>query len=449
MQRRGFIRAFALAAAGGPMLGPPVARARGATRDLTEPFLLSRHGCGRATGYAETNKIVSLDGKIHVAWLDSQDGAFHVRVRTLDHASGTWSETVPVGRAFDNHGGPALTVDGQGFLHLVYYPHHHPFRYRRSTRPNDASDWEDEQSFGERCTYPTLLCGPDDTLYLTCRQSDRERPWVVNLYTKRPGGPWRGPTAVLQAERPGYAHFQEALAWGPDHRTLHLSCRIYDGQPGRPRVVGYLRSPDFGKTWQRSDGTPVDLPATAKTVTAIAQGTELGGASLRCGSIAVDRAGKPHVLFSALASHDPVPAWIASPDEAGAWHRRPVLQELVGPLAGRRLTMPGGLTIAPDGRTFVAIQALLDPPGSDTWGHAGNEIAWLESGDGGRTFTARLASTADPNRAHWLPSLERPAGHNRVGVPGLIYTGGPPGEGCSDMLSNEVYWVGAEAAKGA
>ena len=68
-----------------------------------------------------------------------------------------------MGEAYDNHGGPALTVDGQSFLHAVYYPHHHPFRYRKSRRPNDASEWEEEVSFGQRCTYPTLVCAADGT----------------------------------------------------------------------------------------------------------------------------------------------------------------------------------------------------------------------------------------------------------------------------------------------
>ncbi len=440
MQRRDFLKSVALEAAGVAVLRDAAEASAASADDPAKTFLLSQHGCGRATGYAETNKIVTLDGKTHVAWLDSQGDRFHVRVRTLDRRSGAWSETRTVGEAYDNHGGPALTVDSEGFLHVMYYPHHHPFRYRRSLRPNDASAWGEEQQFGKRCTYPTLLCGPDDTLYLTCRESDQQ-PWVVNLYKKAPGGTWQGPMAILRAEEPGYAHFQDALAWGPDHRALHLSCRIYDGNPGRPRVVGYLKSPDSGKTWQREDGTPVELPATAKTVTPIAEGSEPGGEGLRCGSIAVDPAGKPHVLFSSTSTEDPVPAWIASPDGSGTFRRRAVLDELPAPLAARRLTMAGGLTIAPDGRRFAVLQAIKAPPGSDTWGHASNEIVWLESEDGAGAFTAQMASAPDPDRAHWLPSIERPTGHNRVTVPGVIYTGGPPGEGNKDILSNEVHWV--------
>ena len=72
---------------------------------------------------------------------------------------------------YEDHGGPAVTVDSEGYLHVVYFPHHHAMRYRRSKRPNETVEWEDEIQFGERLTYPTLMCGPDNTLLLTARRS--------------------------------------------------------------------------------------------------------------------------------------------------------------------------------------------------------------------------------------------------------------------------------------
>ncbi len=60
---------------------------------------------------------------------------------------------------------------------------------------------------------------------------------------------------------------------------------------------------------------------------------------------------------------------------------------------------------------------------------------------GGR-FTAKLLSKPDTAEAHWLPNPERLTGHNRVDVPGVIYTAGPAGEGCDDILSNKVWWIG-------
>ena len=123
-------------------------------------MLLSRHGSGRASDYVEANNIFTFQYKTHVTWLDSVADKFCVRIRTLDRRSNRC-----IGEAYDNHGGPALTVDSRGFLHLVYYPPHHPFRHRKSKCPNEDSEWEKEIQFGEELTYPTLVCGPADTLY--------------------------------------------------------------------------------------------------------------------------------------------------------------------------------------------------------------------------------------------------------------------------------------------
>jgi hypothetical protein len=410
-------------------------------------FLLSKHGCGRATGYAETNKIITRDGKTHVAWLDSVDKAFRVRIRTRDRKTATWSMTYDLGEAYDNHGGPALTIDREGYLHCVSYPHHHPFRYRRSTRPNDASQWDDVIEVGERCTYPTLVCARDDTLLLTCRQSDRENPWRMNLYTKPPGKDWQGPRAILRSQHTGYSHFQEALAWSPDHRTLHMSCRIYSGKARHGHTVGYLRSRDLGVTWERADGQRATLPATAESISVIASDHSTGNPGLRCGAIAVDPAGVPHVLYSSAATQ-PSEAWIASLDASSTWRRRALRDVIASRWPGRGLTLPGGLTIGRDGRIYIAL-TLINPPATDdetVWGHPSSEVMWLESADAGKTFTSRLVSQRDPNIAHWLPNLERPTGHNQIDVPGLIYTAGTKGENNKQIVANDVYWYDAARA---
>jgi len=78
-------------------------------------MLLSRHGSGRASAYVEANKIVTFQYKTHVAWLDSVADKFCVRIRTLGRRSNRWSPTYTIDEAYDNHGGPALTVDSRGF----------------------------------------------------------------------------------------------------------------------------------------------------------------------------------------------------------------------------------------------------------------------------------------------------------------------------------------------
>lgn len=404
---------------------------------------LSERGCGRATGYAETNKILTLGDRTHVAWLDSVEAGFRVRIRTLDRRSGQWSPVYTVGEAFDNHGGPALTADSRGHLHIVYYPHHHPFRYRRSLRPNDASEWSEDIELGRRCTYPTLLCGPDDTFYLTARQSD-SGPWRVNLYRKPVDGSWGEPTPILRSLHPGYAHFQEALAWGPDHRTLHLSCRIHEREHGKDETIGYMLSRDFGRTWQRLDGTRIDTPATSGTVDAIARGgREPGKPTLRCGAIAVDADDRPHVLYSAI-EQGRAEFYLATPDGSGGWRRRSLRPHLPEDQRDAGLAMPGGVTFTENGRLILlaTLHRLDDPTNNSSWGHPSSEIVRFTSTDAGRTFEPMLVSRPDPDQPHWLPNLERPTGHHAVpDRPSVIYTAGPRGENNKQILANGVIWV--------
>jgi len=443
MRRRDFLTTLALGAAGAAAGGSALRNVLAEPLDPNSGFLLSTTGCSAATAHPAANKIVTVDGKTHVGWIDSDDERFQVRVRTLDRATGRWSPKYTVGDAFDNHGGPALAVDSKGFLHAVYYPHHHPFRYRRSAMPNDASQWEGEVSFGKRCTYPSLVCGPDDTLYLACRESGGPQ-WVMNLYVKPPDGDWQGPTALVRAEAAGYAHFHQSLAWGPDHRTLHLFCVICDGKPLKSHTIGYLRSPDSGKTWERHDGTRPSLPATAQTVTVIEHLPEGG---LCCGSIGVDPSGTPHLVYGS-GRQLPLEAWLAWPEESAKWQKRPLSGEVAGLLPG-----PGWGPYAPcfvvfgaGGRMFLVVTmvkpASLAP--QDTWHSPTNEIAWLESADGGQSFTSRLLTRPDMQCPRRYASLERPTGHNSIARPGLIYTSGHSRKDNREVVHNPVYWIRPE-----
>ncbi len=411
------------------------------------PFLLSAEGSGRATAYLESGKIITFKGKTHVAWLDTPAEGFRIRVRTLDHATGAWSPTWTIGEAADNHGGPALAVDADGYLHIVYFSHHHPFRYHRSVRPNDASEWGPMEEFGIHLTYPTLLVAADGTLILSARRSEETKPWELELWTKAPGASWTQQASVLRSRQPGYVQFAASMAWAPDHRRLFLSFRIYE-MPGYDNKntdaitrVGCITSPDAGRTWTRLDGTPLTLPATIDTLDAIVTCDSREGRIADTGSMAVSPDGIPFVTYS-IRTQEAATAYLASPLPDGkGWRHLELNGFLPADLRNQAMVMQGGVVFNRAGQPIVVCTVLDYAFGEESWGHSTNTLVQFNSTDGGRTFVAKRLTPADRKTPRWLPNLEKLGGFNEsVAQPGLIYTEGGAGAGLGDILRNQVWW---------
>ena len=420
------------------ILGGLTATSVGATPSLAlrPPALpprshLSQSGSGRASAYSEAVKTITLGDRTHVTWLDSLTAGFRVQIKTLDHTTQKWSPTYTLGAAHDNHGGPALAADHRGFLHVVYFPHHHPFHYRKSTRPNDASQWGEEITFGDHLTYPTLVCSAQNTLYLSGRRSHERLPWTIELWNKADDGHWQAGSALLRAMTPGYSHFQAAMAWNADQRRLHLSCRIHENG-GQRETVGYLYHDEGDSVWKRRDGTAVELPATSATVDQIASGGRIKGKlSHKCGSIAVHPDGTPYLLFSA-SNADSSEMYIAHPNRRAEWMRIGLASGIDKLWPGFRMGPSAQMTFNQQGELFLTGCIRRGPR---------EDVVRLRSRDEGQTFTGELLSSGLDREHHWFPNLERSTGPNQVkGVPGVLFTAGIKGAGNTDLLANDVYW---------
>lgn len=438
MNRRQFLAATGLTAstiAWGAPLAPAYQPA--------DRFVLSNAGSGRATAYSETNKVVTVNGKTHASWLDVTAEGFRVRIRTLDHGTGTWSDTYTIGEGQDNHGGPSLTVDSKDYLHVAYYAHNGPMRYRRSLRPNDASEWTRYLEVGETLSYPTLVCRADDTLLLTGRSYHKTEPWTCTLFTKGKSGTWDSGRALLQAKEPGYAQFMDAMAWSPNHQTLHMSFWFYGGDPGIGKTIGYLQSPDGGTTWTRRDGTPVSLPANEDTVDLVHRMAPDATAGLRGSRLAVSPDGIPHVLWSDYAPR-PQAAWLSHPAPDGTWTAVQLNTFLPAAFQDWGLLTPGGVTFNDQGECFVVLTLIKPKEATDraTATRPAQDIALFHSQDGTAQFRCEILPFNESTQNRWLPNLEVQTGFNTVAEgPGLIYTEGERGDGLDDVLNNKVHWL--------
>lgn len=440
MKRRDFLKDISIASLA--MSVPAFTSALQARTARASNHLISGQGCGRATGYAEANKIVTVGSKTHFSWLDSEEESFVVKIRTYDHQLDEWSPVYTVGNGYDNHGGPAITVDKEGYLHIVFYPHHHAMSYRKSSRPNDASRWEEVQTFGERLTYPTIVCGADNTLYLTARRSYTDRPWHAELWTKAPGASWEFQRKLMQARFEGYSHYQESLAWGPDHQTLHLATRIHEktdqDSSGRIQTVAYMVSSDSGISWKNAQGKDLSRPFTADQMDILEEGGLDVDKVLRAGALGVDAENKPIIPYSIHANNK---GWaiLARPDEQGRWEKLNLNQFLPKPYRDWNMSMPGGVSVNQQREIFVSAQ-IHQAYEEQSWGHPSNEVILFKAKAWGKKFKAELISKPNPETPNWLPNIEKPTGFNLIrNRPAIIYTGGKAGEGLKDMLSNQVF----------
>jgi hypothetical protein len=411
-----------------------------------ERFLLSSEGSGRATAYVESPKIITFEGKTHAAWLDTPPaGGFSVRIRTRDNTSGEWSPVTDIGDATDNHGGPAMTVDAEGYLHVIYYSHHHPFRYRKSVRPNDSSAWTEYSEFGVDLTYPSLVCAADGTLIMTARRSFKEKPWELEMWTKAPGADWTRQRSILRSRHLVYTQFTGSLAWGPDHKTLHLAARIYEVPGEDPMVsittVGYLASDDGGVTWRKANGEAVALPATPETFDSLSGGRTSHGQSLHVGSMAVDADGRPHLVYGVKTENQSQSYW-ATPDEEGQWSHRHLNPELPPTFREWDLFMHGGISFSADNNPTIVGTLMRLQSDTHEWGEISTEVVRFSSRDQGKTLQSEVLDKPNADSPRWMPNIERSTGFNQIsGNPSFIYTDGFRGDALHDVLSNHVYWI--------
>ncbi|MCH2201593.1 MAG: BNR repeat-containing protein [Fuerstiella sp.] len=440
----------------------------GAAGELATETLVSSRGCCAATA-GTGNKIITYRGKTHVAWLNSTEEGFFSVVRTLDRSTGKWSPTYTLGQARDDHGRPALTIDSQGYLHAIYGVHHNQIPYRRSRRPNDASEWTDVEVFGGRLTYPTLICGPDDQLFLTGRFG-----WEgVRLYVRPPGEKWtdRGLIIRRNPECISYAAFHEGLAWGPDHKTLHLSCQFFQGKSGNSlnwgtmQSVNYMVSRDFGRTWERADGSHVAIPATASTMDVLAaeESFDPKPGLRNTGAVVVDSKNRPYVLYYRNTPARPGQVFLVRANRDGQWQHLPLQAAMDKYYSGWAVVdCRAGFTITADDRLCMALTlAPIDHPDArwdgkplERYFHEpaywqnffpkARRIGWLESGDAGRSFISKEVLEKGPDVACLQQSIEMPTGFNAIPAgarPGLLYHTGVSSNPDGRIIDNDVFYV--------
>ncbi len=403
--------------------------------------VISREGSSRGTGYIESNKILVADGKLHVGWLDAgRGGKEPVRIKTLDLKSNEWSDTVTLGMAHDNHGGPVIVRDGNGYLHTLFGPHYHPFSYRRSVRPNDTSEWTPAESCGEACTYPSMVCDANNTLHMVCRGSNKPRK--ILYFRREEGKPWSKGRALIESTNKdnGYRCYRCSL-FLDNKGCLHLGFMLFGGEHFKDAqekgLAGYMCSEDSGETWTHFDGKVVKgLPTDADF-----ERVPVTENCIRTSNLVVDPDRIPYITTVSTGFRGYSGKWgeaILWKRHAKGWQTIPLNAYIEDIYPRHRASWAEpSMSFNGEGRLFIALTVVdsrsVDPEDAtlsgthvgrpkSIFGNASSKLVLLTSGDSGRSFEARRIGQNIPDIPAWLPSLERHTGHNEIVVPHLLYT---------------------------
>lgn len=204
------------------------------TLEIPEPTLICEDAMPMSAHSGEAGMAVTVGGTVFMVYArmtvleghTKEEGAPTYAV-TYDINTGKLSEPVLIGfggtNAEDNHNWPAITVDGEGYLHVILNGHHAPFRYTRSVRPLDISEWTEPVEVADGTTYGGLICDSAGTLYCVTRHSDPGYYFRLSLHRKRAGQPWEEPKYLVVPHKPYYRVYYHKLVMDPVTERLFLA----------------------------------------------------------------------------------------------------------------------------------------------------------------------------------------------------------------------------------
>ncbi|MFG0261262.1 MAG: BNR-4 repeat-containing protein [Novipirellula sp. JB048] len=235
-----------------------------------EPSSLSDTCIGFSAHSGIPSSLVSRGENVHVVWGEATDPQQQVPgvpgyVATYHRDSNRLSEPTLVGYgppANDVHNSPSITLDDQGFLHLLIGTHGRPFPYVRSQRSSGVAEkWSVAEPMSEaRQTYVGLVSGTDGTLHTVYRmwrsgvEPHPDSTHAVLAYSRKPPGqPWSEPQVLVVPPFSEYSVFYHRLTI--DRRGgLWLSYDYWstfwfyrNDHHGSRRAL--MTSPDGGATW--------------------------------------------------------------------------------------------------------------------------------------------------------------------------------------------------------
>jgi hypothetical protein len=147
--------------------------------------------------------------------------------RVYDVTAKTLSNPVNIGWGgweVDTHNFPAITIDTNGYLHVIMNGHHNPFFYTKSLAPfSITGGWTAPVAVSDGTTYGTLNCDRNNTLYVVTRCSRRGYYFELALSRKKQGQNWEAENYLRTPYAAYYRNWIHKMTADTTRNQLFLS----------------------------------------------------------------------------------------------------------------------------------------------------------------------------------------------------------------------------------
>lgn len=194
------------------------------------------NGWGNAVAIVQQPAGEHLNGITYVTYQGLHEDPY---VAAYNHNTKTWEGPFQAGaselgkdpnrrKKIDNHGKPAMVIDNEGYIHIVFGGHggkpehgknllgnHHDGRMKHivSKRPLDISEWEELDNIPPFGTYNQFVKMDNGDLFLFYRHGAHRSDWVYQKSTDN-GRTFDAPVSFLRHQRHTELHAEDSwYAW--------------------------------------------------------------------------------------------------------------------------------------------------------------------------------------------------------------------------------------------
>ena len=295
--------------------------------DTSDHF--SDNGYGKTVSNMQHPAAEYFNGVTYVAYQGPHEDPY---VAAYTHATGTWAGPVRAGvnlmglspdqvdpGALDNHGRPALVVDGQGYIHLIFGGHGGSFLFGENKfgtpgsgrqthvvteKPGDISSWKVLDNVPPFGTYGQWVKLANNDLYLFYRHGAHRSDWVYqkSIDHARSFAP---PVSVLKhkVSEAGPTLHDSWYAWFDNGRGDTITASYVYHPCLNPAHNAHRQNTYFmlmdtrDASWTNVQGQKVSVPVTKESADQhtliLATGTEKSNH----GTCHIDSEGHPHLFF--------------------------------------------------------------------------------------------------------------------------------------------------------